>query len=384
VEEKPESKLLDPESQRFRNLVAALPDIIYVLDSGGHFVYINDAIKSLGYDPTELRGKHFTKIILEEDREDVSRDVVLTRIRSMDHFPDSPPKLFDERRSGPRMTKNLQVRLIRKDKDEVFYGSVNAYGETDPDPSISDHGMSSGFVTMGIIHDITMEILYRRGLEENLAARELMLREIHHRVKNNLQLVASLAHLSEMEMGENADTSAFEELITRVKTMAMVHEALYLTENLEGVRADEYFNKLGRFLEETYGMLGVEVSLVVRADHSLIQVDALANVAMMAHELVSNAYKHAFPTGRTGTITLAFKDYGDKCELKVSDNGIGNPEMRGQGKNTRNDAGSGPFGLEIVFAIARQLDAVVAVDTGEGTTVAILFEKTRTSASKTT
>lgn len=342
---------------RFQNLLKALPDIVYILDENGRFVFLNDAVHELGYEPHELIGRHFSEILHEEDRTRVSREAVLAQIRSQDAFPEVPPKLFDERRSGLRMTRELEVRIPNKTTGRIFYGLVNAYGESTQALVDGMNDVYHGSVTMGIIHDITAVKLYQKSLEENLAAKELLLREIHHRVKNNLQVIASLTHLRQMEVDDEKTRDVLAGLIAQIKSMAMVHEALYQTENLQGVSTKEYFESFARFMEQTYSYIGSPVSLEVRAQDCLVNVEQLSYLAMIASELVSNAYKHAFPKNRSGFIRISFFLIEEAYIMSVEDNGVGvGPEAET----------SNGLGLEIVQALSRQLGASLEknVDTG--------------------
>lgn len=347
---------------RFQNLLKALPDIVYILDEHGRFVFLNDAVRDLGYEPQELISRHFSEILHEEDRTRVSREAVLAQIRAQDSFPETPPKLFDERRSGLRMTRDLEVRIPNKTTGQIVYGLVNAYGESAPAYIEGMNDAYPGPVTMGIIHDITAVKLYQKSLEENLAAKELLLREIHHRVKNNLQVIASLTHLREMEVDDEKTRDVLAGLIAQIKSMAMVHEALYQTENLQGVSAKEYFERFARFMEQTYSYIGSPVSLEVSAEDCLVDVEQLSYLAMIATELVSNAYKHAFPDNRSGFIRISFFLDGKDSVMSVEDNGVGVHEAV--------EPGSG-LGLEIVEALARQLGAQLEKACDPGTKITL-------------
>lgn len=332
--------------ESFQNLIKALPDIVYVLNSAGHFIYLNDAVRSLGYEPEALYGRHFTEILYEEDRLAVSRDAVLAKIRSQDGYPQTPPKLFDERRSGQRMTRELEVRLLNGKTGEIIYGSVNAYGEPIGDSMFHAVFKTEGPVTMGVIHDITVAHLYQESLEKNLAEKELLLKEIHHRVRDNLQVVTSLAHLREMEVKEESAKRSLSELIAQIKSIAVIHEALYQSEDSRGVSTREYFERFARLMAQTYGHVGSPISLVVEAEDRFLDVERLSYMAMIATELVSNAYQHAFPGDRAGTIVIAYTCFDDRSELKVSDDGVGlSPELGAK-------AG---LGVEITEALAKQL-----------------------------
>ena len=350
--------------ESFLNLIKDLPDIVYVLDPSGYFVYLNDAVRGLGYEPEALTGKHFTEILHEEDRLAVSRDAVLARIRSLEAFPETPPKLFDERRSGQRMTRELEVRLLHGKTGELVYGSVNAYGEPVTDSTLHAIFGTEGPVTMGVIHDITAAHLYQKSLEENLATKEILLKEIHHRVRDNLQVIASLAHLREMEVREDGSRRLFSELISQIKSIAVVHEALYQAEDSSGASAREYFERFARLMAESYGHVGSPVTLKVEVENVLIEAERLSYMAMITSELVANAYRHAFPEGRAGTVTISYARFADRSELKVSDDGIGLPADL--------DARSG-LGMEISEALASQLGGRIEKSFGRGSSITLIL-----------
>ena len=344
--------------ESFQNLLKALPDFIYVLDKEGKFTYLNEAARSFGYEPESLIGRHFTEILHEDDRANVSRETVLARIRSEESFPQTPPKLFDERRSGSRMTRELEVRVIHGKTGGIIFGSVNAYGESVEDTALYSLSRDTGFVTMGAIRDITALRLYQTSLEKNLAEKELLLREIHHRVRNNLQVIASLAHLKELELPEGDGRKPFSELIAQIKSMAIVHEALYQTERLRGVATRDYFERFARLMVQTYGHIGSPIVLKVEAEDFFLEAEKLSYLGMIASEFVSSAYRYAFPDGRAGTISLVFLRLGDRVELKVSDDGVGlSSPMKG---NRR-------FGMEIVEALAKQIGGSIERGSGQGT-----------------
>lgn len=348
------------------NLMKALPDIVYALDAQGRFVYLNDAVQSLGYEPKALIGSHFSTIIHADDRLAVSREAVLARIRAQEAFPETSPKLFDERRSGSRMTKELEVRLIHGKTGETVYASVNAYGEPLVDPLLQGLFKTEGAVTMGAIRDVTADHLYRQSLEENLAAKEILLKELHHRVRDNLQVIASLAHLQEMDMQE-ADARRFlSGLIAQIKSIAIVHEALYQAENTGGVSASDYFERFASQMRQSFGRIGLPITLEVVAEDRIIDASRLAYMAIIASEFVANAYKHAFPDGRKGTIQISYASFDDRDELAVSDDGIGLPADI--------EARLG-LGMEISEALAKQKGGRIERTIGPGARVCLIMPR---------
>ncbi|HWP69356.1 MAG TPA: sensor histidine kinase, partial [Rectinemataceae bacterium] len=135
-------------------------------------------------------------------------------------------------------------------------------------------------------------------------------------------------------------------LIAQIKSMAIVHEALYQTEGLRGVATRDYFERFAHLMAQTYGHIGSPVALKVEADDFFLEAEKLSYIGMIASEFVSNAYRYAFPDNRPGTVSLVFVRLKDRCELEVSDDGIGLPSEIGE------NAGSG---REIVDALAKQI-----------------------------
>lgn len=328
----------------FSTLIQALPDIVYILDGDGHFIFLNDAVRSIGYEPASLIGKHFSLILHPDDRHQVSRAEVLAEISKMDAFPLVPPKLFDERRSGSRMTRELEVRILHGTTGDTVHASVNAYGEPVETSALKSMFTHEGWVTVGVIHDVTAARMYRRSLEESLAAKETLLRETHHRIRDNLQVVASLAHLREMELDDEATRLTLTGLVSQIKSIAVVHEALYRTENTEGASAREYFERFAALMAQSYGYIGSPVTVEAKAPDSMIEGGRLSYIAIIASELVADAYREAFPAGRGGRILVSYAEHEDRAELAVSDDGLRAAEPE-----------SAEPGSEIARTLARQL-----------------------------
>ena len=165
--------------RQYLNLLQAIPDIVYMLDGNGNFLYLNESIRSLGWEPSKLLGQHFSRIVHPDDVPNISKEFVLDRFTGTVTGPEQAPKLFDERRSGSRMTRNLEVRLVHGSQSaDPFLGSVNAYGE------VSSTGMelpeyeNLRVGTVGIIRDITHRKEHQRKLESDLEAKEILLKYV--------------------------------------------------------------------------------------------------------------------------------------------------------------------------------------------------------------
>ncbi|HBK58682.1 MAG TPA: hypothetical protein DDZ37_04935 [Spirochaetaceae bacterium] len=293
-----------------QTLLSSVPDIVYILDEHGNFIYLNESVTLLGYEPAELVGRHFSIIIHPEDKPNISREIVVEKIRRANKFPDTPPKLFDERRSGQRMTRELEVRLIHKD-GHILYGLVNAYGERGLDVPLLSEVVGQKPQTIGVVHDVSAMHFYQQSLEDSLAAKERLLREIHHRVKTNLQLVASLVHLQQadyLQTGIDAQASSrvLRELEAQIKSIALVHEALYHSEEVDRLRARDFFAQFCRAAEEALETVGSTVHLQFSADDCPLDPDNLVPLSLALLELLGGAYQTAYEKRADLTVTLTF------------------------------------------------------------------------------
>ena len=215
--------------REYMELVQAIPDIVYMLDGAGHFTYINHAVSELGYKPEQLIGKHFSLLLDPDDSIAAGREAVLKAFRGTVTGPENAPKLFDERRGGDRMTRNLEVRLRPAPESDglganarvTAYGEVKCVGYNLPEYDGFDRG------TVGIIHDVTERKRNEQRMKETITSRELLLKEIHHRVKNNLQVISSLLNLQGSTVSDPGALSVFQDCQTQIHSMALVHEQLY-------------------------------------------------------------------------------------------------------------------------------------------------------------
>jgi PAS domain S-box-containing protein len=369
---------LQMSEHQYMNLLQAIPDIVYIIDGKGRFVYVNDAVRSIGYEPSKLIGKHFSQIVHADDVSRVSRADALLPLQGKTTGEEGAPKLFDERRSGQRMTRNLELRLRPGDLvDDYHVGYVTSYGEV----SCSGYalpefqGVEQG--TVGIIRDVTIRKEHELALESDLASKEVLLKEIHHRVKNNLQVVSSLLNIQETAIRDEDARKVFVECQTQIQTMSMVHEVLYRSSSFEGVEMDSYFERLVDYLSSVYegGYRGI--SCAVEPNGASLDLDDAMPVALIVNELVSNCMKHAFPAGRDGKIRVSLRGSGDGWLLEVEDDGVG--LARDGGGEARSDGSrESGIGTELVLALAAQVRGTVARSAGRdgsGTRVAISFAR---------
>jgi len=335
--------------RRYMDLLQAIPDIVYSLDGDGHFTYLNDAARVLGFEPAHLIGKHFSEILDPVDVGSVSRDRVLRTMRGIETGDEKAPKLFDERRTGQRMTRNLELKL-RFSGEESRYGAVFSYGEVSSSGFDWPEFEGRGIGTVGIIRDITQRKRHERELEELLAQRERLLSEIHHRVRNNLQLVCSLMHIEESSSDGPRDRGAFVRARAQVEAMAFVYELFRGPGSQEQVEMGDVVTKLVDNLAEIYDAQGKGLSVLADASGLVLDLDSAVGVSLLANELVTESLGRRYCPGR-GKIALSIGAEGGDCRLELRD-------------DSDNEGGVGTAS-ELVEALASQLKGDLSVAPGE-------------------
>jgi two-component sensor histidine kinase len=194
------------------------------------------------------------------------------------------------------------------------------------------------------IRDITERTRVEARLRESLAEKELLLREIHHRVKNNLQIVSSLLNLQQATLSDPAAIAAVGESAVRMRAMALLHQMLYQADTIGRVRMDEYLRALALHVRGSNA--GDEIQMIFALEPITLDMDRAIPCGLIVTELLTNCLKHAFQ-GRPGQVTLGLRRLEDaQYELSVADDGGGTSEDIAQ---------SGSLGLRLVRALARQL-----------------------------
>ncbi len=217
---------------------------------------------------------------------------------------------------------------------------------------------------------VLLLILYRvksrsaTAIAKSLDEKETLLKEIHHRVKNNLQVVSSLLSMQSRFITDKNALGAVNEGQTRVESMALIHQKLYQENNLSGVNAREYIEDLAEILKQSYET-DTDIDFDYKVEELIIDVDTIIPIGLILNELICNSLKHAFPDKEEGNITIELKEETNKLRLEVSDNGIGS-EINATEKS---------FGMVLIDSLAMKLKASLNVETKEGTSVRLDIEK---------
>jgi two-component sensor histidine kinase len=223
------------------------------------------------------------------------------------------------------------------------------------------------FNVLCIIRDITEKRQAQDKINKSLKEKDVLLKEIHHRVKNNLQIVSSLLSLQSRYMKEPGSVEIFKESQSRIKSMALIHEKLYQTGDLTRINLSEYVNELVSDLFRSYSVNTYLVNYKIKSNRILLDINAAIPCGLIINELVTNSIKHAFPDNAQGEIFIEIKCVDDDFIIKVQDNGIGFPkELDLNNINT--------LGLQLVTNLTNQLEGEIELSREGGTCFQIKFK----------
>ncbi|MCH2197283.1 MAG: PAS domain S-box protein [Flavobacteriales bacterium] len=219
-----------------------------------------------------------------------------------------------------------------------------------------------------LAYDITDRKEIDLKIRNSLKEKEVLLQEVHHRVKNNLQVISSILNLQSSFVDDERTLELLEESQSRIKTMSYIHETLYQTSDFSSIEFTDYISSLARNLILSYSRSDVQVELDTKFDKIFLDLDQAIPCGLIINELVSNALKYAFPDRDKGTLTLNITEKEGKIAMLVADDGIGLPK---DFKYEDSDS----LGIYLVYALVEQLDAEIKIDSEAGTTFLITFEK---------
>ncbi len=217
-------------------------------------------------------------------------------------------------------------------------------------------------------HEITDKKLIEEQMRENIHEKEVLLQEVHHRVKNNLQVISSILNLQSSYVKDENSLNILRESQNRIKSMSFIHESLYQTKDFAHIEFSDYILSLSKNLVHSYSIASSRIKLITDFERTFLSLDQAIPCGLIANELISNALKYAFLDDENGEIRLSIQEKNGMIEINIADNGIGLPE----GFDFEN---SDSLGLQLVYTLVDQLDATIKVDSSKGTKYFITFEK---------
>ncbi len=324
---------------RLHALIRAIPDLVAFKDREGRHIVVNKALEEFtGLSQSELIGKTNADLLPAELLESCNRsDEAVLR--------DLKPLHYEEYYTG----ENGEKRHFDTIKAPIF---------DEPD------GVAG---TVTVSREITDRKRIETQVRSSLEEKEVLLKEVHHRVKNNLQIVASMLELQSGYIKDREAKVLFQESRKRLESMSLIHEKMYRSKDLARINYREYVDDLvGNLLTLSSGRSeDIEVKLDVEG--IMLDVNSAIPCALIINELVTNSLRHAFPDGRKGRIELSMRRGGDGgISLAVSDNGIGFHK----GLDFRNTK---TLGMQLVISLVDQLDGRIELDRSEGTSFAVSF-----------
>lgn len=335
AEQKRAQAALLASEERFRLLAENIMDVIWVLDVQGRFSYVSPSVERLrGYTPKEVMAQPLSAALTAASYEIVQKGF---------------SELLERVGRGERYTEQHRYELEQfcKDGSTIWTEAIIS--------ALYDE--KKGF--LGVL-GVTRDISKRKGIEEKITAslreKEVMLQEIHHRVKNNMQIMSSLLRLQASGIKDESTRRLLMESQGRIRSMALVHEKLYQSRDLSRIHFSEYVRSLVDHLHHTYRTDPDRIRLKISIMDLFLDINTAIPFGLLVNELVSNALQHAFPGKRTGQILINLsRDKKKDLRLCIQDDGVGLPAA----VDHRNPDS---LGLQLVLDLVNQLDARIVLD----------------------
>ncbi len=324
--------------KKYRELADLLPQTVFETDVNARLTFMNVyGFEMFGYTQNDLEnGLSILKLIIEEERS-ISRDKIGEVLKGQS----SGDEYTAQRKDGTQFPIILHSNpIINKEINEGY---------------------------RGIIIDISDIKIAEEKIIASLKEKEVLLQEIHHRVKNNMQIISSLLSLQANHTESRETAEILKESRGRVKSMAMIHEKLYHINNIDKLNMSEYLNNLVRDIIRSYSGVSSDITADITVEEIYLNIDTAIPLGLMVNELISNSVKHAFPD-KKGKITLKLESIGDKYLLWVSDDGIGLPD----GFNIDE---SSSLGLKLVKSLSIQLEGDLEIRLNNETAFILRFKE---------
>jgi PAS domain S-box-containing protein len=336
-------KALRESEDRFRIMADAAPVFIWVFDVHNNLEYVNKKL-------LDFQNKSFTSLKEEKWWGDI-------------HPEDQPlflKKFYKEIDDLKEFTHEFRIRTYDKSFKWVYFTAI---------PRLSDNQIFSGYICSGV--DITETKESRDALEKSLTEKVILIKEVHHRVKNNLQIISSLLNLQATSKLNKSVEEILKDSQSRIYSIALLHEKLYNSEDFSNIDHKEYLRSLINNLLVTFRGVSGRISIFYDIADIKLNINTLLLLGMIISELISNSLKHAYPEGTEGEIKIALKTDVNKkiISLEVADNGIGLPENIQPKKQDT-------LGLMLVHSLGDQLGADINISNNGGTKFSFIFRNT--------
>lgn len=341
TDRKKAEELLRESEELYRKLMQTSPDAVAVTDLEGHLTHVSEKMLALHRvdHADELLGKSVFTLVAPKDHEKAMKTL--------------------EKTLKEGVVENVEYTMVKKD-GSTFIGELNA--------AVIKDAEGNPKAVIATVRDITEKKRAEEQIKTSAKEKEILLREIHHRVKNNLQIISSLLNLQAEHIKDSQYTEMLKDSRHRIRSMALIHEKLYQSENLARIDFSEYITSLVTGLAWSYRGGGGNVAVKTEVEDIAVGIDTAIPCGLIINELVSNALKHAFPDDKKGEILVRVCSVNGTIELTVKDNGVGIPDI--DFRKTES------LGLDLVTTLAeQQLGGEITLDRTEGTAFTITFKE---------
>lgn len=332
--------------RKFRNVLENSRDVIYQMNlNTGKYEYMSPSAESMiGYSADEIMEGGLEMMLKLTHPEDLDR--MLKELTDLEKLEPGKTEITD-----------TEFRIRSKSGEYIWVNNKRCVVKTIENAELS---------IIGNVRDITERKKYLNALDKSLREKEMLLSEIHHRVKNNLSIVSSLVELQKGSVKE-ADEEAFQEIQTRIKSIALVHEKLYQTETLAEVDLAEYIHDLTQMISSTYSTDGLRVTIDdEKMESHVVNIKKAVPLGLICSELLNNCYKYAFEGRSEGKITVTLIRRDKKLILTIADDGVGLPEDFEVKKQSS-------LGMTLLKALTKQVKGELEYKSGTGASFTMSF-----------
>ncbi len=334
-----EKQLTQEKLQQQLTAIETSTDGIMIIDVSGELQYVNPAYcQMLGYDsPENLLGTQWQN---HHSPDEISRiqEEIFPQLQSQGKWGG---EILAQRQDGSTFIQELSINLSHNGK------------------------------IVGVCRDISQRKEAEEQLKASLEEKELLLKEVHHRVKNNLQVISSIFSLQSQTIEDEQALAIIEESQNRITSMALIHEKLYQAANLANIDFADYIQDLTSNLLMSYNVSPDWIQTEMNIESIQMTLDSAIPCGLLINELVSNSLKHGFPDGRRGTISIFLgyqNEQQDTLLLKVEDNGVGLPE-------DFNPNQTSSLGVSLISSLTKQLRGTLQFQNNPGASFEITFPK---------
>jgi PAS domain S-box-containing protein len=344
TEKKEAEEAVRAGEETLRSILDSTGEAIYGVDAGDRCTFLNPAcLRLLGYPKKE--------------------DLLGHRMHPLIHY--RHPDGTEYPAEACPVVRSLATGEGCHIDNEVFSradGSVFPV-EISTSPQWKDGKLAGAVVAFS---DISARKRLEAEMVQSLQEKEVLLKEIHHRVKNNIQVISSILSLQSNQATDPATREIFRETQNKVRGIALIHEKLYRSRSFSRINYEEYLKDIANHTFQSYTIDPGQVGLRIDAGGVAIDIGKAVPLSLIVTELLSNALKHGFPDGRKGEIAIAIRPVDRNLVLTFSDNGIGLPETVSFDKGDT-------LGMRLLAGLTRQLSGTIAVDRTGGTAFTITF-----------